>query len=122
MADWLIGCAIHFAAQVVVFAFDCLYLNGESLLHKPLTERRAALYSALTEKQGQLMYATSKTSRDVDELQAGRRGEGRPEGRPAGVTCVARTGERERCLWPLLAARGNEQARLASGECADVQP
>ncbi len=33
--------------QVLVYAFDCLYLNGRSLLNAPLTERRAALYSAV---------------------------------------------------------------------------
>ncbi len=31
----------------MVYAFDCLYLNGRSLLNVPLTERRAALYSAV---------------------------------------------------------------------------
>ncbi|EFJ43817.1 ATP-dependent DNA ligase [Volvox carteri f. nagariensis] len=56
--------------QVVLFAFDCLYLNGESLLHKPLTERREALYGALMEKEGQLQFATAKTSRDVEELES----------------------------------------------------
>ncbi|GIL44509.1 hypothetical protein Vafri_1960 [Volvox africanus] len=56
--------------QVVLFAFDCLYLNGESLLHKPLTERREALYGALTEKEGQLEFASAKTSRDVEELES----------------------------------------------------
>ncbi|MEW5310040.1 MAG: hypothetical protein WDW38_001873 [Sanguina aurantia] len=56
--------------QVVLFAFDCLFLNGESLLHKPLTERRAALYASLEEKEGQLLFATTKTSTDIDELQA----------------------------------------------------
>ncbi|GIL75828.1 hypothetical protein Vretifemale_5549 [Volvox reticuliferus] len=56
--------------QVVLFAFDCLYLNGESLLHKPLTERREALYNALTEKEGQLQFASAKTSRDVEELES----------------------------------------------------
>ncbi len=55
--------------QVVLFAFDCLYLNGQSLLHKPLTERREALYSALVEKEGQLQFASAKTSRDVEELE-----------------------------------------------------
>ncbi|KXZ56337.1 hypothetical protein GPECTOR_1g298 [Gonium pectorale] len=55
--------------QVVLFAFDCLYLNGESMLHKPLTERRAALYSALIEKEGELQYASYKTSRNVEELE-----------------------------------------------------
>lgn len=55
--------------QVVLFAFDCLHLNGQSLLHKPLTERREALYSALVEKEGQLQFASAKTSRDVEELE-----------------------------------------------------
>ncbi|GFR47278.1 hypothetical protein Agub_g8965 [Astrephomene gubernaculifera] len=55
--------------QVVLFAFDCLYLNGESLLHRPLTERRQALYGALVEKPGELEFASAKTSRDVEELE-----------------------------------------------------
>lgn len=54
--------------QVVLFAFDCLYLNGESMLHRPLTERREALYGALREVEGQLAFASAKTSRDVEEL------------------------------------------------------
>lgn len=52
----------------MVFAFDCLYLNGASLLHAPLSERRAALYGALKPVEGQLAFATAKTSRDVEEL------------------------------------------------------
>ena len=46
--------------RVCVFAFDCLYLNGETLLQKPLHERRAALASALTEKEGELCLAKAK--------------------------------------------------------------
>lgn len=48
--------------KVCIFAFDCLYLNGEVLLQKPLTERRAALRSALAEKEGELLFATAKVS------------------------------------------------------------
>lgn len=60
-----------------MYAFDCLYLNGKSLLHKPLSERREALYSALVPKEGQLAFATAKTSRDVEELAVrGERGRG----------------------------------------------
>lgn len=55
--------------QVVLFAFDCLYLNGESLLDKPLTARREALYGALMEKEGELQFATTKISRDVEDLE-----------------------------------------------------
>lgn len=47
-------------AQVCLYAFDCLYLNGEALIQKPLTERRAALYSALAQKEGELMWASTK--------------------------------------------------------------
>lgn len=53
---------------VCVFAFDCLYLNGEALLQESLTERRQALYSALKPIEGELEFATAKTSHDVDEL------------------------------------------------------
>lgn len=55
--------------HVMLFAFDCLYLNGEVLLEKPLTERREALYRSLVEKEAQLKFATTKTSTDVEELQ-----------------------------------------------------
>ncbi|KAK9808214.1 hypothetical protein WJX73_009727 [Symbiochloris irregularis] len=54
--------------QVVLFAFDCLFLNGESLLSKPLTERREALVGSMTAKPGQMEFATFKTSHDVEEL------------------------------------------------------
>lgn len=32
---------------VQLFAFDCLYLNGKSLLAEPLSKRRKALHSAI---------------------------------------------------------------------------
>lgn len=52
-----------------VFAFDCLYINGRSLLREPLEERRKALYGALNEVEGEMQFATAKTSKDVEELQ-----------------------------------------------------
>ena len=70
-----------------MFAFDCLFINGRSLLKEPLEVRyavhapcppprpspakvrRAALYGALQEVEGEMQFATAKTSRDVDELQ-----------------------------------------------------
>lgn len=45
---------------VCVFAFDCLSINGRTLLRAPLTERREALYSALTALPGRLEFATAK--------------------------------------------------------------
>ena len=35
----------------------------------PAKVRRAALYGALQEVEGEMQFATAKTSRDVDELQ-----------------------------------------------------
>lgn len=55
--------------QVCVFAFDCLYLNGEPLLQKTLVERRSAMHAALREESGLLEFAKFKTSTDVEELQ-----------------------------------------------------
>lgn len=52
-----------------MYAFDCLYLNGASLLREPLTARREALTSALVEVPGQLALATAKISTDVEELE-----------------------------------------------------
>jgi DNA ligase-1 len=46
--------------QVCVFAFDCLYLNGETLLQLPLTKRRAALQTAVKEEHGRMQIATAK--------------------------------------------------------------
>ncbi|GAB4820174.1 hypothetical protein N2152v2_007220 [Parachlorella kessleri] len=55
--------------NVCIFAFDCLYLNGKALLREPLTARREALHEALSTQPGVLELATTKTSRDVEELQ-----------------------------------------------------
>lgn len=46
--------------QVCLYAFDCLYKNGEVLVDQPLMKRREALYSAIEEKPGELFYATAK--------------------------------------------------------------
>lgn len=55
--------------QVALYAFDCLYLNGEPLLREPMSKRREALYSAFEEVPGEFFFVTEKTSRDVEELQ-----------------------------------------------------
>lgn len=54
--------------NVCVYAFDCLSINGRTLLREPLTARREALGSALEPLHGHLEFATAKTSRDVEEL------------------------------------------------------
>ena len=46
--------------QVCLYAFDCLHLNGETLLQQPLSARREKLYSALIESPGELWFAEAK--------------------------------------------------------------
>ena len=48
--------------QVVLFAFDCLFLDGVSLLSRPLTARREALTASLMPKAGDMQFATFKVS------------------------------------------------------------
>jgi len=55
-------------APVALFAFDALHLNGETLLEKPLIERREALKSALVLTPGVLDLAVGSTTQDPDEL------------------------------------------------------
>ncbi|GAA5877288.1 hypothetical protein JCM8547_002629 [Rhodosporidiobolus lusitaniae] len=55
--------------KVHLFAFDLLYLNGESLLEKNLRERRALLRNHLQPVQGEFAYATSEDASTVDEIQ-----------------------------------------------------
>ncbi len=55
-----------------MFVFDCLFINGRSLLKTPLRERREALHGALIEVEGEMQVAVAKTSRDLEELQASR--------------------------------------------------
>lgn len=47
--------------QVCLFAFDCLYADGRTLLREPLTERRRLLYACLDETEGQLQFAKERT-------------------------------------------------------------
>ena len=58
--------------QVVLYCFDCLYLNGNVMLRRPLVERRDAMYGAIVPQEGKIQFATTKTSRDIEELQARR--------------------------------------------------
>ena len=55
--------------QVALFAFDLLFLNGEPLLKKPFIERRARLRETFAPREGFFMFAHSKDSSDVDEIQ-----------------------------------------------------
>lgn len=55
--------------QVVLFAFDLLYLNGESLLRKSLRERRSLLHSHFQEVSNEFYFAKSIDSSSVEDIQ-----------------------------------------------------
>ncbi|KIK70964.1 hypothetical protein GYMLUDRAFT_33053 [Collybiopsis luxurians FD-317 M1] len=56
--------------RVCLFAFDLLYLNGEPLLHKTLSERRKLLREHFIIVPGEFDLAKSSDGETVDEIQA----------------------------------------------------
>lgn len=54
---------------VCVFVFDLLYLNGTSILNKPLSERRTILRTTFKSNSG-LRFAQNLDTSDVDEVQS----------------------------------------------------
>ncbi|KAG8900169.1 hypothetical protein FRB99_006198 [Tulasnella sp. 403] len=56
--------------KVCLFGFDLLYLNGEPLLHRPLSERRQLLRGAFVPVQGEFSFANASDSNVVDDIQA----------------------------------------------------
>jgi len=55
--------------QVCVFAFDLLFINGESLVEKSLAERREKLWEFFHPVDGQFGFATSKDPETVEEVE-----------------------------------------------------
>ncbi|XP_074545458.1 DNA ligase 1 [Halichoeres trimaculatus] len=49
--------ASEIKVQVCVYAFDLLYLNGESLVRQPLCQRRALLRESFSEVEGEFVFA-----------------------------------------------------------------
>ncbi|XP_061444227.1 DNA ligase 1 [Rhineura floridana] len=60
--------ATEIRVQVCVYAFDMLYLNGQSLVQKPLSQRRALLHDSFNEAEGQFLFATSMDTSNTDEI------------------------------------------------------
>ncbi|XP_041848657.1 DNA ligase 1 [Melanotaenia boesemani] len=60
--------ASEIKVQVCVFAFDLLYLNGESLVKQPLCRRRALLRECFSPVEGKLEFARSIDSDDTDTI------------------------------------------------------
>lgn len=56
--------------KVKLFAFDLLYLNGESLLHEDLATRRRKLREAFQPVENEFDFATSQDCTTVEEIQS----------------------------------------------------
>lgn len=55
--------------RICLFAFDILFLNGVSLIDRPLAERKRLLESHFTPVPGRFDFAKSLVSNNVDEIQ-----------------------------------------------------
>lgn len=55
--------------RVCLFAFDLLFLNGESLVTKPLFDRRELLHENFNFVETKFMFATSKDLHEIDAIQ-----------------------------------------------------
>ncbi|XP_037538336.1 DNA ligase 1 [Nematolebias whitei] len=60
--------ASEIKVQVCVYAFDLLYLNGESLVRQPLCRRRELLRESFTEVEGEFQFARSIDSNNTDAI------------------------------------------------------
>lgn len=55
--------------KVCLFAFDLLHLNDESLIEKPLSERRDLLKKSFNETPGKFMFAQSHDVNSLEDVQ-----------------------------------------------------
>ncbi|KAI4753008.1 ATP-dependent DNA ligase [Aureobasidium sp. EXF-3400] len=55
--------------KVCVFAFDLLFLNGEALVNQSFRDRRAKLYEAFKEVEGEFAFAQFGNSNELDAIQ-----------------------------------------------------
>ncbi|XP_069493641.1 DNA ligase 1 [Ambystoma mexicanum] len=60
--------ASEIKVQVCVYAFDMLYLNGESLVKEPFMKRRQLLRDSFVETEGEFMFATFMDTSNTDEI------------------------------------------------------
>ncbi|KAG5841747.1 hypothetical protein ANANG_G00170070 [Anguilla anguilla] len=60
--------ASEIKVQVCVYAFDLLYLNGESLVKEPLSRRRALLKESFEEREGDFVFAQALDSDSTETI------------------------------------------------------
>ncbi|XP_054263883.1 DNA ligase 3 isoform X2 [Macrosteles quadrilineatus] len=57
-------------ANVCLFVFDCIYYNGESLMNKPLKERRKILEKNMNEIKNHIVFSEQKEIHNPKDLEA----------------------------------------------------
>ncbi|XP_047393787.1 DNA ligase 1 isoform X1 [Sciurus carolinensis] len=60
--------ASEIQVQVCLYAFDLIYLNGESLVREPLSRRRQLLHEHFVETEGEFVFATSLDTKDTEQI------------------------------------------------------
>ncbi|KAJ8268536.1 hypothetical protein COCON_G00137080 [Conger conger] len=60
--------ASEIKVQVCVYAFDLLYLNGESLVKEPLSRRRALLKESFEAREGEFVFAQALDTDSTDTI------------------------------------------------------
>ncbi|KAI9262152.1 ATP-dependent DNA ligase [Phascolomyces articulosus] len=55
--------------QVAIFAFDCLYFNGESLLQESLRSRREKLRNGFQETENEFFFARYMDTNNIEDIQ-----------------------------------------------------
>ncbi|XP_055001925.1 DNA ligase 1 isoform X2 [Sorex araneus] len=60
--------AAEIRVQVCLYAFDLIYLNGESLVREPLSRRRQLLRENFVETEGEFVFATSLDTKDTEQI------------------------------------------------------
>ncbi|XP_021375504.1 DNA ligase 3-like [Mizuhopecten yessoensis] len=56
-------------AKVCLFVFDCLHINGENIMDKPVKTRRRILHENMTEIEHRIMFSEMQHIREPDDLQ-----------------------------------------------------
>ncbi|KAL3861294.1 hypothetical protein ACJMK2_007333 [Sinanodonta woodiana] len=56
-------------ANVCLFIFDCLHMNGENLMNKPIKERRKVLQENMTEIKNRVMFSEMEHIKKKEQLE-----------------------------------------------------
>ena len=61
--------AAEITIQVCIFAFDLIYLNGESLIDMAFRQRRERMYKYFPHVESKLMFAVNMNSSNLESIQ-----------------------------------------------------